>query len=136
MYGALLYSAHRIYIETDVLATPLWYNAALVLLKPLYRWRIRKRAQSDAAHQQECCERFGPFQPPQHRHAIWFHAVSVGETNAAQPLIEHYLQAGHPVRSPIPPKRVKHVPRRFFKTALSGSFSSSLSTSRSGAFTA
>lgn len=97
MYGALLYSAHRICIETDVLATPLWYNAALVLLKPLYRWRIRKRAQSDAAYQQECCERFGPFQPPQHRHAIWFHAVSVGETNAAQPLIEHYLQAGHPV---------------------------------------
>lgn len=97
MYGALLYSAHRIYIETDVLATPLWYNAALVLLKPLYRWRIRKRAQSDAAYQQECCERFGPFQPPQHRHTIWFHAVSVGETNAAQPLIEHYLQAGHPV---------------------------------------
>ena len=92
MYGALLYSAHRICIETDVLATPLWYNAALVLLKPLYRWRIRKRAQSDAAYQQECCERFGPFQPPQHRHAIWFHAVSVGETRAAEPLIKELLK--------------------------------------------
>ncbi len=31
------------------------------------------------------------------RQAIWFHVVSVGETNAAQPLIEHYLKAGHPV---------------------------------------
>ena len=30
-------------------------------------------------------------------HAIWFHVVSVGETNAAQPLIEHYLKLGHAV---------------------------------------
>src|SRR5690606_29357110 len=47
--------------------------------------------------QQELTERFGPFQPPKNLHAIWFHVVSVGETNAAQPLIEHYLKSGHPV---------------------------------------
>ena len=28
---------------------------------------------------------------------MWFHCVSVGETNAAQPLIEHYLKLGHAV---------------------------------------
>src|SRR5699024_10586584 len=39
----------------------------------------------------------GPFQAPKNRHAIWFHVVSVGETNAAQPLIEHYLRLGHAV---------------------------------------
>ncbi|OTG84507.1 3-deoxy-D-manno-2-octulosonate transferase [Acinetobacter sp. ANC 5054] len=79
------------------MATPFWYNAALFIIKPLYRSRIKKRADNDAQYQQECLERFGPFQPVKNTQAIWFHVVSVGETNAAQPLIEHYLKAGHPV---------------------------------------
>ena len=83
--------------EIAVQQTPFWYNFLLVCLKPLYRWKIRQRAESDALYQQECLERFGPFQPPKHLHTIWFHVVSVGETNAAQPLIEHYLKLGHSV---------------------------------------
>jgi len=79
------------------LATPFWYNAALILIKPLYQSRIRKRAESPEQLQQELLERFGPFQTPKNKHAIWFHVVSVGETNAAQPLIEHYLKLGYPV---------------------------------------
>lgn len=79
------------------MATPFWYNAALAMIKPLYQWRIKKRAQDEGAYHQECLERFGPFQTPKNLKAIWFHAVSVGETNAAQPLIEHYLKQGHPV---------------------------------------
>ena len=79
------------------MATPFWYNAALSLIKPLYQWKIRKRALNAEQCQQECLERFGPFQAPKNRHAIWFHVVSVGETNAAQPLIEHYLRLGHAV---------------------------------------
>lgn len=79
------------------MTTPLWYNAALALVKPLYKWRIKKRAVDEQQFQQECLERFGPFQPVKNHHAIWFHVVSVGETNAAQPLIEHYLKQGHPV---------------------------------------
>ena len=79
------------------MATPFWYNAALAIIKPLYQWRIKKRAQDVAAYQQECLERFGPFQSPKNLNTIWFHAVSVGETNAAQPLIEHYLKQGHAV---------------------------------------
>nr|WP_290443948.1 3-deoxy-D-manno-octulosonic acid transferase [Acinetobacter sp. S4400-12] len=78
-------------------ATPFWYNAALSLVKPLYRSRIRKRATSPEQLQQELLERFGPFQPPKNLQTIWFHVVSVGETNAAQPLIEHYLKLGHPI---------------------------------------
>ena len=77
--------------------TPFWYNILLACLKPLYRWKIRQRAESDALYQQECLERFGPFQPPKNLNTIWFHVVSVGETNAAQPLIEHYLKLGHSV---------------------------------------
>lgn len=79
------------------MATPFWYNAALALVKPLYQSRICKRATDPEQLQQELTERFGPFQPPKNLHAIWFHVVSVGETNAAQPLIEHYLKLGHPV---------------------------------------
>ena len=85
------------FFGTHLLATPFWYNAALALLKPIYQSRIRKRAEHPEQLQQELLERFGPFQPAKNLHAIWFHVVSVGETNAAQPLIEHYLKAGHPV---------------------------------------
>lgn len=79
------------------LATPFWYNAVLAMIKPLYQWRIKKRALTLEQYQQECLERFGPFQRPKNKNSIWFHAVSVGETNAAQPLIEHYLKLGHAV---------------------------------------
>ena len=79
------------------MATPFWYNTALKLVKPLYLWRIKKRAENAEALEQERLERFGPFQPVKNTQAIWFHVVSVGETNAAQPLIEHYLKNGHPV---------------------------------------
>ncbi|MFW1736263.1 MULTISPECIES: 3-deoxy-D-manno-octulosonic acid transferase [unclassified Acinetobacter] len=79
------------------MATPFWYNTALKIVKPLYQWRIKKRVKDSAEYQQERLERFGPFQDVKNQHAIWFHCVSVGETNAAQPLIEHYLKAGHAV---------------------------------------
>ncbi|ADY83366.1 3-deoxy-D-manno-2-octulosonate transferase [Acinetobacter pittii PHEA-2] len=79
------------------MATPFWYNTALHLLKPFYQWRIKRRAESQELYNQECLERFGPYQSPKNVRAIWFHAVSVGETNAAQPLIEHYLKLGQPV---------------------------------------
>ena len=83
--------------QNAVQQTPFWYNFLLICLKPLYRWKIKQRAESDALFQQECLERFGPFQPPKNLNTIWFHVVSVGETNAAQPLIEHYLKLGHSV---------------------------------------
>lgn len=79
------------------MTTPIWYNLALLLIKPLYQWRIKKRATHLEQYQAECLERFGPFQPALNTASIWFHAVSVGETNAAQPLIEHYLKLGHAV---------------------------------------
>ena len=79
------------------MATPFWYNAVLAIVKPLYQWQIKKRAQNIEAYQQELLERFGPFQAVKNKQTIWFHCVSVGETNAAQPLIEYYLKKGHTV---------------------------------------
>lgn len=80
-----------------VLTTPFWYNFLLWCIKPLYRWRVKKRFGHLSDYQQEVDERFGNFQPVKNQQAIWFHVVSVGETNAAQPLIEHYLQQGQAV---------------------------------------
>lgn len=77
--------------------TPFWYNAALACIKPFYRWRVKKRSGHLSDYGDEVIERFGTFQPVKNRHCIWFHAVSVGETNAAQPLIAHYLQQGQAV---------------------------------------
>ncbi len=52
-------------------------------------WRGRK----DPGYRQAIAERFG-FGLRIRPGAIWIHAVSVGETRAAQPLIEAYLQEG------------------------------------------
>jgi 3-deoxy-D-manno-octulosonic-acid transferase len=52
-------------------------------------WRGRK----DPGYRQAIAERFG-FSQGIRPGAIWIHAVSVGETRAAQPLIEAYLQEG------------------------------------------
>lgn len=76
---------------------PFWYQLILSLLKPIYRYRIRQRATNDTELQAELTQRFGPFIAAKNQHSIWFHAVSVGETNAAQPLIQHYLNQGHSV---------------------------------------
>lgn len=77
--------------------TPFWYNVLLACIKPVYRFKIKQRSGHLADFQHELIERFGPFQAAKNTDVIWFHAVSVGETNAAQPLIEHYLKLGQPV---------------------------------------
>ncbi|GAA5012745.1 3-deoxy-D-manno-octulosonic acid transferase [Acinetobacter puyangensis] len=79
------------------MSSPLWYNFLLTLIKPLYRLRVKQRFGHLPDYQQEIDERFGHFQPVKNKNTIWFHAVSVGETNAAQPLIEHYLKQGQAV---------------------------------------
>jgi 3-deoxy-D-manno-octulosonic-acid transferase len=62
-------------------------------LLPLVLLRLWWRGRKDPGYRQAIAERFGfglHLQPG----AIWIHAVSVGETRAAQPLIEAYLQEG------------------------------------------
>ncbi|WP_213014686.1 3-deoxy-D-manno-octulosonic acid transferase [Acinetobacter pollinis] len=73
---------------------PFWYQLLLHCVQPLYRWRVKKRSNSSSLLADELTQRFGSLAPPLNTNVIWFHAVSVGETNAAQPLIEHYLKQG------------------------------------------
>jgi 3-deoxy-D-manno-octulosonic-acid transferase len=69
------------------------YQLGWHLLLPLVLLRLWWRGRKDPGYRQAIAERFGFSQAIQPG-AIWIHAVSVGETRAAQPLIESYLQQG------------------------------------------
>lgn len=81
---------------------PFWYQFLLALVLPLYRLRVWQRSRLQPDYQDEVIERFAvrsvaKNQLAKPQQVIWIHAVSVGETNAAQPVIEHFLQLGQPV---------------------------------------
>lgn len=64
----------------------LWFSALpLVVLRLL--WRSRRQP----TYLKHVAERFGYYPSPPERSTIWVHAVSVGETRAAEPLIRALL---------------------------------------------
>ncbi len=77
------------------------YTVLFYLATPLILLRLLWRARLAPAYRQRIAERFGFFKAPLQcdgnwqRDGIWVHAVSVGETIAAAPLI-HTLQARYP----------------------------------------
>lgn len=74
----------------------LFYTWVFYLLLPFVLLRLFVRGRKAPAYRQRWLERLGIFQaPPGVREGIWVHAVSVGETIAAAPLIRR-LQAAHP----------------------------------------
>jgi 3-deoxy-D-manno-octulosonic-acid transferase len=65
------------------------YSALLVVLTPLYRLRLRRRGAREPAYLQHVDERFGRYGGPDPgRRFLWLHAVSLGETRAAAPLVD------------------------------------------------
>jgi 3-deoxy-D-manno-octulosonic-acid transferase len=69
------------------------YQLGWHLLLPVVLLRLWWRGRKDPGYRQAIAERFG-FSQGIRPGAIWIHAVSVGETRAAQPLIEAYLHEG------------------------------------------
>ena len=69
------------------------YQLGWHILLPVVLLRLWWRGRKDPGYRQSIAERFS-FGPRIQTGAIWVHAVSVGETRAAQPLIEAYLQQG------------------------------------------
>ncbi len=65
----------------------LLYTFALWLALPLVLARLRWRARRQPEYMQHWGERFGRHASIPTRPVIWLHAVSVGETRAAQPLL-------------------------------------------------
>lgn len=73
------------------------YTLLLYSLLPLILLRLWWRGRLAPAYRRRIGERFGFFTAPPLRAPIWVHAVSVGETIAAAPLIRA-LQQRHPER--------------------------------------
>jgi 3-deoxy-D-manno-octulosonic-acid transferase len=63
------------------------YSILWGLLTPLVRRYLKKRAQKSPAYLENWDERFGRYFVAGVNNVIWIHAVSVGETRAAAPLI-------------------------------------------------
>jgi 3-deoxy-D-manno-octulosonic-acid transferase len=71
------------------------YTLLYYLLTPLILLRLLYRARKAPAYGRRVAERFGVFQANVSKGGIWLHAVSVGETIAAAPLVRE-LQARYP----------------------------------------
>ncbi|UOG93699.1 MAG: lipid IV(A) 3-deoxy-D-manno-octulosonic acid transferase [Candidatus Thiothrix sulfatifontis] len=77
--------------------TRVFYTLALYLLVPVMVLRLLWRSRQQSAYRQRLAERFGyvAARTDITRPCIWIHSVSVGETIAARPLVEHLLRT-HP----------------------------------------
>jgi 3-deoxy-D-manno-octulosonic-acid transferase len=75
------------------------YSLLLRMGTPLLRMRVRRRARQEPSYGDVPHERFAHYAdaPPPGNRPVWIHAVSLGETRAAQPLIRATLDRGLPV---------------------------------------
>lgn len=94
-------------MSSSFVSPPWYYRAAIAILKPLYRMQVWRRSHKRDNYQQEVDQRFGRQYPtpPQSQAAgvergsevIWCHAVSLGETNTAAPLLEALMAKGYAI---------------------------------------
>ncbi len=69
------------------------YTLLWTLALPLALVRLLWRSRRAPAYRQRWEERLGRFAPPAATGGVWIHAVSVGEVQAAQPLIKRLLSS-------------------------------------------
>jgi 3-deoxy-D-manno-octulosonic-acid transferase len=69
----------------------LLYSLVLYLIFPIVILRLLWRSRNNPAYRQRISERLGLFATGFSKPVIWVHAVSVGETVAAKPLVEALL---------------------------------------------
>lgn len=74
---------------------PCLYRLFLMLVVPLALLRLWWRGRKQPGYRQHIGERFGFIKMPDNLPVLWLHAVSVGETRAAEPLV-HALLAQYP----------------------------------------
>ncbi|HEY8586904.1 MAG TPA: lipid IV(A) 3-deoxy-D-manno-octulosonic acid transferase [Rhodanobacter sp.] len=75
------------------------YTLAMFLVTPLLVLRLLARGVRSRPYHRRWLERFGFFESPGFSGSLWVHAVSVGEVNAAEPLVKA-LQRDYP-RAPL-----------------------------------
>lgn len=71
------------------------YSLLLYLSLPFLLLRLAWRSRTAPAYRKRWGERLGFYGQRSLRAGVWIHAVSVGEVQAAQPLIKHFLER-HP----------------------------------------
>ncbi|KAF1004166.1 MAG: 3-deoxy-D-manno-octulosonic acid transferase [Luteibacter sp.] len=71
----------------------LLYNFAMYLFTPLVMLRLMARGMRYGDYHVRWRERFGSFREPRLNGCLWVHAVSVGEVNAAEPLVKALMEA-------------------------------------------
>ncbi|TCV92152.1 3-deoxy-D-manno-octulosonic-acid transferase [Luteibacter rhizovicinus] len=71
----------------------LLYNLAMYLFTPLVMLRLMARGMRYGDYHLRWRERFGTFSTPRLNGCLWVHAVSVGEVNAAEPLVKALMVA-------------------------------------------
>ena len=69
------------------------YSLLLYLIFPIVLFRLYWRGRANPAYRQRIFERLGFVQADTAKPILWVHAVSVGETIAAQPFIEGLISA-------------------------------------------
>lgn len=69
------------------------YSLAWWLALPVVLLRLWSRGRQEPGYRQHIAERLGFYPPSQEAKRIWVHAVSAGETRAAEPLIRALLAA-------------------------------------------
>ena len=67
------------------------YSLALYLLTPITVYHLIWRGFRQSAYFERWSERYAGFGPPRSTRVLWVHAVSVGEVNAAIPLVDALL---------------------------------------------
>jgi len=67
------------------------YTLLAYLMLPLVLARLWLRGRKEPGYRRHIGERFGRYAVPVSPGCLWLHAVSVGETRAAQPIIERLL---------------------------------------------
>jgi len=68
------------------------YNLFLYLILPFLPLRLLWKSRKNAAYRQHMLERFAFFDLPDLKDSIWLHAVSVGESISAVPLIQELIR--------------------------------------------
>ncbi len=71
------------------------YSAALYVLAPITVYHLIWRGFRQPAYFERWSERYASYPPAKARAPLWLHAVSVGEVNAASPLVNRLLRE-HP----------------------------------------
>jgi 3-deoxy-D-manno-octulosonic-acid transferase len=69
------------------------YTLAMYLVTPLIMLRLMARGMRYGEYHRRWRERFGFFTAPGFQGSLWVHAVSLGEVNAAEPLIKALMEA-------------------------------------------